>query len=467
MTATAIGIDIGGTHIRAARVTPDGRIEARVSAPSAREAGVVLERCCALFSSLRNASVRAIGVGAPGQVDADGRRVMSGGFVDLSAMPFVPALETRTGLPVRIENDATMALLGEVACGAARGHANVVLLTIGTGIGGAILDRGRVLRGSGMAGQLGHIVVQPDGLACVCGRRGCVETVSSGRAFGMHLHTAGLSAATRVEDLLARPGDASAQAVLAAWADPLGQAIETLIAIANPGVVLLGGGAGAGAAAALAQRPGPRSWFSAPVRAAALGDDAGMIGAGVSALGQDAPPSRVVLVNGVPASGKSRVASALGMATGWPVLSLDTIKEPFLHALAPVDRAGNRTLGRAAYGAMFGILRDAPPGGTFVLDAWFGFRPEKELRAGLEAAGIRTAVEIWCTAPPEVVASRYAARSADRAPGHPGPEYASELAALARTARPLGQGPVRAVDTTIPIDAPALLAWIEAELSRP
>ncbi|NJM92680.1 MAG: ROK family protein, partial [Rhodospirillaceae bacterium] len=170
------------------------------------------------------------GIGVPGQIHAATRRVLSGGYVNLSGVDLAATVEAATGLPVTIENDATMALLGEAAHGAAKGLQNVVMLTIGTGIGGAILDGGRVLRGGGSAGQLGHLCVEPGGRQCVCGRNGCVETVSSGTAFGLHLAEAGLPEGTRAEDLLAR-SDGVARGVIAAWATPLRAAIDSLLEI--------------------------------------------------------------------------------------------------------------------------------------------------------------------------------------------------------------------------------------------
>ena len=196
MTQLAIGIDIGGTNLRAARVTGAGVIEARASVASSPDPQVVLARCLVLVDQVRTPEVRAIGIGVPGQVVVATRAVLSGGYVDLSGFDFARLVETATGLPVTIENDATMALLAEAACGAARGQLSVVMLTIGTGIGGAVLEQGQVLRGRGSAGQLGHLAVEPDGRVCVCGRIGCVETVSSGTAFGVHLAEAQLAPET-------------------------------------------------------------------------------------------------------------------------------------------------------------------------------------------------------------------------------------------------------------------------------
>jgi glucokinase len=457
--ASAIGIDIGGTRIRAARVA-GGEIVARAVAPSTHDPRAALDRVIALVREVMAPEVAAIGIGVPGQVDAATRRVLSGGYVNFAGLDVAGEVEAATGLPVTIENDATMALLGEAAHGAARGLRNVVMLTIGTGIGGAILDGGRVLRGAGAAGQLGHLTVDPSGRPCVCGRIGCVETVSSGTAFATHLAEAGLPPGTRAEDLLARD-DAVARGVIAAWAVPLRAAIDSLIATCNPDAVVIGGGAGAAAVAALATVPARGKWYSAPVLAAALGDDAGVIGAASAALPRPSG-KRLVLVNGVPASGKSTVAAALAQATGWPVLSLDTIKNPFLAALPPGDRLFNRTLGRASYAAIFDLIAAAPAGSAFILDAWFGFQPVEVLRDGLARAGATDVAEVWCHAPPAVVGQRYGARLHTRPAGHPGADYIPELQELAARAQPTGLAPRFDVDTTGALPLAELLDWLDS-----
>jgi glucokinase len=462
--ASAIGIDIGGTRIRVARVT-DGVIVARAGCDSTHDPRAALDRVIALAREVAAEGVSAIGIGVPGQVDAATRRVLSGGYVNFAGLDVAAAVEAATGLPVAIENDATMALLGEAAHGAARGLRNVVMLTIGTGIGGAVLEGGRVLRGAGAAGQLGHLIVDPFGRPCVCGRIGCVETVSSGTAFAVHLAEAGLPPSTRAEDLLVRD-DAVARRVIAAWAVPLRAAIDSLIATCNPDAVVIGGGAGAAAVAALVTVPARGDWYSAPVLAAVLGDDAGVIGAATAALRRP-EGKRVVMVNGVPASGKSTVAAALAQATGWPVLSLDTIKNPFLAVLPPGDRLFNRTLGRASYAAIFDLISEAPPGSAFIVDAWFGFQPVEVLREGLARAGAAGVAEVWCHAPPGVVGRRYGARLHSRLPGHPGADYIPELEALAARAQPTGLAPRFDVDTTGVLPVDGLLTWLDRHALRP
>lgn len=468
MTATAIGVDIGGTNIRAARVAADGTILARARVASSPESMVVLERIESLVIQVLDHTVRGIGIGVPGQVDFAAQRVLSGGYVNLSDVPVRDRIASRFGLPVVIDNDCGMALIGEAACGAAAGMSDVAMLTIGTGIGGAILAGGKPFRGSGVAGQLGHLVVVPDGLPCKCGRRGCVETTSSGSSLGRHIAEAGLPASTTAADLLARreAGDPVANGILGAWALPLRAAINSIAATIAPEAILIGGGLGREAHAAMSIYPDPSSWFRYRAIPAALGDDAGVIGAALAAISSQAKSGkRLVMVNGVPASGKSSVAQKLSQAAGWPLLSLDTVKNPFLEEIGNVDRPFNRTLGRASLKAMFDVLAAAPDGTTVVMDAWFGFQPRDFVQALIERTGIDAIAELWCHAPPEVIGERYRTRSAERLPGHPGAEYAQELVLLAGRAEPSRFGPVHDVDTTQPFGLAAAREFIDETFS--
>lgn len=169
---------------------------------------------------------------------------------------------------------------------------------------------------------------------------------------------------------------------------------------------------------------------------------------------------QAVLVNGVPASGKSTVSRAITTCLGWPYLALDTIKEPFFEQLGGGDRAFNRKLGRASYRAIFDLIADFPPNSSVVIDAWFGFQPIEVLTEHVERSGIGRVAEIWCRAPPDVVAARYVARVSARPAGHPGLDYATELVALAASARPLGRYPCLEIDTTLPIDDAALVRFL-------
>lgn len=482
----AIGIDIGGTNLRAARIAATGEILKRLSEKSAPDPELVLGRIADMVHQLDTPDVAAIGVGVPGRVDARRGAVLSGGYVDLSSVALAQRLESMAGKPVIIDNDCNMALTAEMARGAGRGHDNIVMFTIGTGIGGAVAEGRQIVRGKATAGQLGHIAVDLNGELCICGRRGCVETTSSGTALGRHIARAGLGPDVSVDQLFARDagGDAVARGILEAWARPLRAAIDTAVAMFAPDRVLLGGGLGDAAHRALACAPALAPWYQCPVEPAQLGDAAGVIGAGLQALaaqgkvspatlprlrpgrpgsGRPAVPNRrAVLVNGIPASGKSTVSRGIAERMGWPLLALDTIKNPFLEALGGGDREFNRTLGRASYQAIWSVVAEAPAGSIFVVDAWFGFQPREVLEDHLQRAGIVATAEIWCHAPGEVLAERYRARLDRRLPGHPGAAYIPELIELAKRAEPLRRGPLFDVDTTKPIDFDAITQWLQA-----
>jgi len=169
---------------------------------------------------------------------------------------------------------------------------------------------------------------------------------------------------------------------------------------------------------------------------------------------------RLVLVNGVPASGKSTVAKAIADAGGWPLLGLDTIKEALFTELGIGDRDYNRRLGKASYAAMFALAADFPDGTTIVMDAWFGFQPESVLDAHLVKFSTARVVQLWCHAPPEETGRRYFARVSERSAGHLGAQYAPELVALAARAKPLAGHPTYDQDTTQPFDGEAFMAWL-------
>ncbi len=495
-----IGIDIGGTNLRAARISATGEILKRISEKSAPDPELVLGRIADMVHQLDSPEVASIGIGVPGRVDARRGTVLSGGYVDLASVALAQRLESMVGKPVIIDNDCNMALTAEMVRGAASGHDNIVMFTIGTGIGGAVAEGRRIVRGKATAGQLGHIAVDLNGEICKCGRRGCVETTSSGTALGRHIISAGLGPEITVDQLFARDaaGDALARGILDAWARPLRAAIDTAVAMFNPDLVLLGGGLGGAAHRALANAPALAAWYQAPVQPALLGDDAGVIGAGLQALAAEGadtattgarrvmtpaktapapasplsvpsarravPNRRAVLVNGIPASGKSTVSRGIAERMGWPLLALDTIKNPFLEVLGGGDREFNRTLGRASYQAIWSLVGEAPAGSTFVVDAWFGFQPRQVLEDHLKRAGVVETAEIWCHAPGDILAERYRARLDQRLPGHPGAAYIPELIELAKRAEPLRRGPLFDVDTTQPIAFDTITAWLRTTL---
>ncbi len=168
----------------------------------------------------------------------------------------------------------------------------------------------------------------------------------------------------------------------------------------------------------------------------------------------------VILVNGIPASGKSTLAHALAQHFDLPYLSLDGIKEPFMAQLDNVDRELNRRLGYAAYQAIWSMVAQAPQRCIYVIDAWYGFQPRELLRQYLREAGVTQVLEVWNQISAKLAAERYAARLGQRSAGHPGAEYLPELRALAERAMPMAIGPVIRVDQAQPLEIDRLIDWL-------
>ena len=280
---TTIGIDIGGTRMRAARVSACGNIEAFKATATPRSVETVIAALDLLIASVDGEDASSIGVGVPGRVDSLTGKILSGGFVDLSGVSLGDRLQTRKDRPIVVGNDAGMALVAEAAIGAAAGLKHVVLLTIGTGIGGAVMIDGRIYHGRLGAGQLGHITVNAGGEPCLCGRRGCLETMSSGSALRRLMTARGFAHTDSIEDLL-RLRDTAALNVLRDWALPLRAGIDSLVAAFDPERVVLGGGLGAAAVAALTEFPALSPWFQCETVAATCGDEAGVIGAALASI---------------------------------------------------------------------------------------------------------------------------------------------------------------------------------------
>jgi glucokinase len=283
---SAIGFDVGGTNIRAARISQRGQILDWQSEQTRSDPTQFSLQMAGLLRQLNDGTVKAIGVGLPGRIDTVNSRILSGGYVDLTDFPLAASLQKVFDGPVILDNDGNMALVGEQAVGRGRGIENLLMFTVGTGIGGAVICNGKVLRGRATAGQFGHLTVDINGELCLCGRRGCVETTSSGTAFKRLILSAGLEPDTTAEELFARSakGDLAAGMVMRRWIAPLRAAIDSAVAAFDPELVLLGGGLGVSARQALEKFPAESAWYQCPVEAAELGDRAGVIGAGLSAL---------------------------------------------------------------------------------------------------------------------------------------------------------------------------------------
>ncbi len=306
--ALAVGIDVGGTKIAGGVVDEKGAILAtarRVSPATDTEA---IERNIEdLVDELRGTfDIAAVGIGAAGFVDSTRSTVLFAPNLAWRDEPLRADLEKRIGLPVVVENDANAAAWGEFTYGAGEDVADSLLVTLGTGVGGGIVLNGELHRGAfGVAAEIGHMRVVPDGRLCGCGNRGCWEQYASGTALVRdtrdQARQGSLIARTLVDraggDLeritgpliteAARDGDAFAQEQLASLGRWVGEGIASLTAVLDPAVVVLGGGVSE--AGDLLLEP-VRSHFRAnltgrsyrpalEIRAAQLGNKAGMIGA--------------------------------------------------------------------------------------------------------------------------------------------------------------------------------------------
>ena len=310
--AVAVGIDVGGTHLRAGLVGPDGLIGQVLRRTSeVDEAGALVAGIVGVLGELDAGagSDLPVGLGMAGLVDRDGR-LRYGPNVGVRETPLAALLVAELGAQrtVRVVNDASAAVVGEHRAGAARGHRDVVMFTLGTGVGGGVIVDGRLLEGAhGFAGELGHLVIAEGGRDAPSGIRGTVEAYASGTAIERE---AGEAMAAGIAG--ARTADAPAVVAAAAAGEPwalavleqvgarLGVAIASVVSVLDPSVVVVGGGAGDAAAAFLL--PAARDAFAmhlmgashrplVPVVPAELGDDAGVIGAALlaaDAAGSDA-----------------------------------------------------------------------------------------------------------------------------------------------------------------------------------
>ncbi len=268
------GIDIGGTKVLGVALAPDDRIvaEARVPTPAGshalagREVGEAVEavvsdldRTLGVSAAPPGRASPAVGVGAPGMVDRQGRLCFAPNLPQAAGIDWTELVGGRLpGRHLLIENDATVAVLAEHALGAARGYQHVVMVTLGTGIGGGIVADGRVLVGSaGFAGEIGHMVVDPSGPACPCGRRGCWERFASGAGLGVLAREAALAGrlgavvtlagdpeSVRGEDVsaAAAAGDPEARRVIEEVGWWVGFGLANLAAVLDPACFVLGGG---------------------------------------------------------------------------------------------------------------------------------------------------------------------------------------------------------------------------------
>ena len=296
-------VDVGGTHIRVA-LYPVGETRPVAHRRIATQGPELPhERLAALLRDLwpSQGTVRGIGVASPGPLDPyRGVILATPNIPQWRDFPLRAYLEERFGVPVVVDNDANAAAVAEWRYGAGRGHHHLLYLTISTGIGGGVIVADRLLRGAaGLAGELGHLTVLPDGPLCGCGQRGHLEALASGPAIARAAE-AELDRGTpsSLADLprpltaaqvaqAAQAGDALARAVFQRAAHFLGRAIADYLHIFNPTIVVLGGGVVQAGAVLLepleeALRQGvmtPAYLQNLTLTTAQLGDDVGLLGA--------------------------------------------------------------------------------------------------------------------------------------------------------------------------------------------
>lgn len=257
-----VGLDIGGTKVLGVALDQAGGVVAERRSDSPEGFSAVLDSAAMMIEDLGGAAggvAGAVGVGIAGLVDSDGSLRYGPNIPEVVLAPVRAALVDRTALPVVVDNDANVAAWGEVLLGAAAGFGNVLMVTLGTGIGGGMVLDGRVYRGAnGFAGEIGHFTVQSDGPMCACGERGHWEAIASGNALGRLARevvaagrggailaaAGGDAAAVDGHDVAAAAasGDAEARAIIDRYADNVALGLSGLANILDPERIVIAGG---------------------------------------------------------------------------------------------------------------------------------------------------------------------------------------------------------------------------------
>lgn len=305
MSAYSIGVDLGGTNLRAAAIDETGQILAKISeaanfgAGPEQVAGEIARVIDQVRRTIGMEGLRGVGIGIPGYIDISaGVVVGSANLPGFQGFPVRDRIQQHLGTPILLENDANAAALGEMWMGAGRNVKDLILLTLGTGIGGGIVIDGKVMHGfRGMAGEFGHMTVFPDGNPCGCGNCGCLEKHASATAIasmGQMMHFGReIKTATDVY-ALALEGNVRAKRVFESMGRALGIALANLINIFNFPLYLVSGGplpAWDLFSPAMFEEIQKRSFTFLPtgtrVERALLGADAGLFGAAYLPLCHD------------------------------------------------------------------------------------------------------------------------------------------------------------------------------------
>lgn len=310
MNELLIGIDIGGTTVKIGLIKTNGDIYEKWEIPTnTSNAGkAIVDDIWKSISGkletwhLEQVSIIGIGVGAPGFINIDTGFVYEAVNIGWKNFDLAKQLKQKSGLPVFIENDANIAVLGENWTGAGNQAKNLIAITLGTGVGGGIIANGKIVNGqNGMAGELGHIVVEENGYQCNCGNRGCLETLVSATgivrqakdkiakfpesALAKRCQVNGSLTSKDIFEL-AQKGDSISKKIVQDIAEILGKTIANLGVIINPSKVLIGGGVSAAGDQLIneiklvfEQHALPRVVEACEIKTAQLGNDAGIIGA--------------------------------------------------------------------------------------------------------------------------------------------------------------------------------------------
>jgi glucokinase len=290
------GIDLGGTSIKFGLVADSGRILYKSSTPTPTGRAKILGEFAAIVDHLQwisdqeGMSLRHVGVGSPGIVNFETGKITgrSPNIPGWQGADVKKSLENSTSLTVVVDNDANAMALAEHRFGSGKGYRSGLYITVGTGIGSGIILDNRIWRGSHFAGaEIGHTIIQKDGKQCKCGKRGCVEALAAMEAFfeyfGKKIPNAG--GVKYIFDQ-ARRGDRQAGLAIARAADFLACGIGSALELLNPEIIVIGGGIASGGTAYLQEiRRGLKKYASASclqkvsLKAALLGNDAGLIGA--------------------------------------------------------------------------------------------------------------------------------------------------------------------------------------------
>lgn len=297
----ALGVDIGGTKIAGARVAVDGQVMAHTTrATTADDPEGILDALEEIFQELGGAdSLPAVGVAVAAFLNQSRDTIYFSPNIAWQDFPLKQRVSERLGVPVVLENDANAAGWGEFRFGAGSDVSSMLMLTLGTGVGGALVDNGRLLVGGfGMAGELGHIIIEPGGRLCGCGNHGCLEQYASGTALMRDARQSlGEPSLTQAQltELLMQQNPVALEA-LDGVARALGRGITSLVAVTDPERIVIGGGVAA--AGDLLMQPVRESFLEsygasskrpvADLALATMGNTAGVVGAADLARAQSA-----------------------------------------------------------------------------------------------------------------------------------------------------------------------------------